>query len=198
MIRPHSVWKDGVVMKEITLFCVMALLGSMAFAGPPSSSGVVVRRSSEAPRIWWYSDDARGLGLAVGSDVVADCSEEPLELILLSFSDKDIQDGLRLVALRKAEDVGASVWSFTEFDCDKFLTELPLATGEVDRSVHDNDFFGNRYCEVKNNMNAFSHSIHGTLYSPFGEKRQLSAHYWGLFDCDTQTLLNNMKILLTD
>ena len=185
-------------MKKVSLMCVMALFCSAALAGPPSNSGVVVRRDSEAPRIWWYSDDARGLGLAVGSDVVAACSGEPLELVLLSFSDKDIQDGLRLVAFRTAIDVGASVWPFTEFNCDSFLTELPLATGEVDRRVHDNDYFGNRYCDLKNNMNAFSHSIQGTLYSPFGEKRQLNAHYWGLFDCDTQTLLDNMKIVLTD
>lgn len=185
-------------MKNIALVCVMALFSSVAFADPPSNSGIVFRTDLERAFLWWYHDDAKGLGLAVGSDVVSICSGGQVAPVILRFSDKDIQDGLRLVANRRVEDASASVWPFTEFDCERFLTELPLAAGEVDRSVHDNDWFGNRYCDLKNNMNAFSHSIHGTLYSPFGEKRQLSAHYWGLFDCDTQTLLNNMKILLTD
>jgi len=183
-------------MKKLLVSCALAVVAYAANAGPPATSGIVTRDGYFFAR--FFVDEASGMSAVVGTDIVAFCSGSA-DFTFISYSDKDIQEGLRLSTLEKGEDLFASVWGFAEFNCERFLTELPLATGLVDYRMHDNDLFGLRFCEIKNNMNAWGWSFHGTVYTPFGDKRQLSGHFWGLFDCDTNTFpVRKTKLVLTD
>jgi len=183
-------------MKRIFIACALVVAAFGANADAPSTSGIVTRDGYFSN--FMIIDSERGVMATIGSDVIKFCQGQG-ERGFISFADKDIQEGLRLSTLEKGEDLFASVWGFTEFNCERILTELPLATGLVDYRMHDNDLFGRRFCDIKNNMNAFGASFHGRLYSPFGDKKQFSAHLWGLFDCDTDTFpVHQVKVLLTD
>jgi hypothetical protein len=146
-------------MKKTALFCVITPLSCLANAEPPATSGIVTRGGY--PSAYWFVDDSSGMGLAVGADIVQFCSGTE-DFGFHSFADENIQEGLRLSTIEKADDQVRSVWPFTEFDCERFLTELPLATGEARFRGHDNDFFGLRYCDIKNNMSAWGYSIEVT------------------------------------
>jgi len=169
---------------SVALGLVVIVASGTALAEPPASSGIVVRGTYDMGRV--FVDEDAGLLLIAGGDVVEWCSTGDTEWSLVTYFDKDLQDGLRLNTIEKAQ-VTASVWAFTDFDCDLFMTEQPLATGMAIYRMHDNDFFGPRFCEIKNNMNAWGHSVIGTLYSPSGEIRHLNFREWGLYDCDTDT-----------
>lgn len=183
-------------MNRILVACALLAVTFAASADPPATSGIVTRDGYF--RNFIVIDDERGMMATIGTDVIKFCQGQG-ERAFISFADKNIQEGLRLSTLEKGKDFFASVWGFTEFNCERILTELPLATGLVDYRMHDNDLFGRRFCDIKNNMNAFGRSFHGTLYSPFGDKKKFSAHIWGLYDCDTDTFpVFKVKVLLTD
>jgi hypothetical protein len=184
-------------MKQFSILALfLTVVGSfgIALADPPASSGVVTRGSYDNARV--DVDTNAGMLSILGVDVVQWCTDGvPFEFI--SYSDKLVQSGLRLNTLEKAE-LTASVWPFTVFDCELFTTVPPLATGIASYRLHDNDLFGDQFCEEKNNANAFGIKANGTLYSPSGEKKQFSMHTWGIFDCETGTLpLFKTKINLT-
>ena len=183
-------------MKAFVYVLLATLFSGVAIADPPEASGIVTRGGYEGG--WWWADEDTGLGVIIGTDIVALCSGTR-EFGFVAYSDKDIQDGLRLIRLEKGRNLVASVWPFTEFDCGRFLTELPLATGEVNRLMHDNDLYGPRYCDIKNNANAYGENFHGDLYSPTGEKRRFNGRMRGLYDCETDTFpMFDVKLLLTD
>ena len=171
----------------------LALTGSV-LAEPPASSGIVTRGFYH----WAYVDVdiESGLLSILGVDIVQWCNDgAPFDAFF--YSDRDLQDGLRLITNEKAY-VQAAVWPFAEFNCELFYTNEPLATGMAYYRMHDNDLFGLRYCDAKNNMNAFGHRADGTLYSPSGEAMRFSMHTWGLFDCDTVSFpVFETKIKLT-
>lgn len=184
-------------MKRFSIFALfITVVGSfgIALAEPPASSGVVTRDSYNGG--WVDVDPNAGMLSVLGFDIVQWCTDgAPFELI--SYSDKLVQSGLRLNTLEKAE-LTASVWPFTVFDCDLFTTVAPLATGTASYRLHDNDLFGNEFCEEKNNANAFGRKANGTLYSPSGKKKQFSMHTTGIYDCETGTFpLFKTKINLT-
>jgi hypothetical protein len=180
--------------KIISIISVLIGLASAAFAEPPASSGIVTRGSYETG--WVDIDTHSGLLSIVGVDIVQWCTDgAPFDTFY--YKDKDLQDGFRLNTVEQAY-VQASVWPITVFDCELFTTVQPLATGMAYFRSHDNDLFGPRFCEEKNNANAFGRRANGTLYSPSGEARQFSMHTTGLFDCETFTFpLYKTKIKLT-
>ena len=185
-------------MKRIIISAVIiisTLLFGIALAEPPATSGIVTRDSYNGARV--DIDMNSGLLSVVGVDIVQWCTDDaPFDVIY--FSDKDLQDGFRLNTLEKGY-LTASVWPFTVFSCELFTTVQPLATGMAKYRMHDNDFFGPRFCEEKNNANAFGTKANGTLYSPSGEAKQFSLNTWGLFDCETFTFpILKTKIKLTD
>ena len=182
--------KSGAITIALLLF---ALTGSV-LAEPPASSGIVTRDFYN----WAYVDVDIEAGLLsiLGVDIVQWCTDgAPFDAFF--YSDKNLQDGFRLNTTEKAY-VQATVWPFTEFDCELFYANEPLATGMAYYRLHDNDLFGLRYCDEKNNMNAFGYRANGTLYTPSGEAKQLSMQTWGLFDCDTVSFpVFETKIKLT-
>jgi hypothetical protein len=183
------------LIKAIAPILVAVSALGVASAEPPANSGVVVRDGYFFG--FFDVDTDAGLSIVLGFDPSLECIGEA-SFDFMSYSDKILQGGLRVNTLEKGEVI-ASVWPTTDFDCDLFTTELPLALGLVRFSVHDNDLFGPQFCEEKNNINSFGYKANGTLYSPFGEMKQLNMHVWGLFDCDTSSLpLFKASIKLTD
>lgn len=170
-------------------------MAGTVLAEPPASSGIVSRGSYN--NAWVDVDINSGLLSIIGVDIVQWCTDgAPFDTIY--YADKDLQDGFRLNTSENGY-VQASVWPFTDFDCELFTTMDPLATGMANYRSHDNDLFGPRFCEEKNNMNAFGRRANGTLYSPSGEASQFSMHTWGLFDCDTDSFpVFKTKISLTE
>ena len=186
-------------MKLITtLATILVAVGALgvASAEPPANSGVVVRDGYDFG--FFDFDTDAGLSIVLGFDPYIECTVGA-SFDVMSYADKILQGGLRVNTLEKGE-VFASVWPFTDsFDCGFFTTATRLADGLARYSYHDNDLFGWEFCEEKNNINSFGYKANGTLYSPFGEKKRLNMHIWGLFDCDTGTVpLFKVKIKLTD
>jgi hypothetical protein len=182
-------------LKVFSILFVLLTLAGTGFAEPPSSSGIVSRGSYEGGYV--DVDLNSGLLSIIGFDIVQWCTDDP-PFDTFFYADKDLQDGFRLNTLEHAY-VQASVWPFTDFNCELFTTIQPLATGMANYRLHDNDLFGLRYCEEKNNMNAFGRRANGTLYSPSGEARQFSMNNWGLLDCDTESFpIYETKIKLTN
>jgi hypothetical protein len=182
--------------KSLSIVFVLVTLAGTVLAEPPASSGIVSRDSYNGG--YFDVDTNSGLLSIIGFDVVQWCNEEDdFSFDTFFYADKDLQDGFRLNTSENAY-VQASVWPFTDFNCELFLTIDPLATGMANYRMHDNDLFGLRYCEEKNNMNAFGRRANGTLYSPSGEAKRFSMHNWGLFDCDTESFpVFETKISLT-
>ncbi len=182
-------------LKLVSVFFILVVMATAALAEPPANSGIVTRGSYE----WAFVevDVNSGLLAVLGVDIVQWCTDgAPFDTIY--YSDKDLQDGFRLNTSEKGY-VQASVWPFTDFDCELFTTMQPLATGMAFSRARDNDYFGLRYCDEKNNMNAFGSKANGTLYSPGGEAKQFSLRITGLFDCDTESFpLFDVKISLTE
>ncbi len=166
---------------------------SNAFADPPTNSGVVTR--GDFAFATFDVDASAGISSILGADPVEFCSG-PFDFDFITFADKIVQNGLRLNTIGRGH-VTASVWPFTVFDCDLFLTIPPLATGTAKVVNNDNDLFGNAFCDEKNNINSFGWQGHGTLYSPAGEKRQFSMFFHALFDCDDGSFDAKTKIKLT-
>lgn len=181
-------------LKKIITTVVLLSLSCFAIADPPESSGIVIR--DEYNNAWVDIDMDTGLLAVTGVNIVQWCTDgAPFDTIY--YADKNLQDGFRLNTLEKAE-VTTSVWPFTVFDCALFTSVPPLATGVANYRLHDNDLFGNQFCEEKNNANAFGRKVNGKLYSPQGEGRNLNMHVWGIYDCETFTFrLFNVDIKLT-
>jgi hypothetical protein len=179
----------------IALFFVAVGFFATALADPPENSGVVSRGVYQGA--WVDIDTDSGLLSVLGVDIFQWCTDgAPFEFI--SYSDKQVQNELRIVTLEKAE-LTASVWPFTVFDCDLFTTVPPLATGLASYQLHDNDLFGPVFCEEKNNANAFGRKAKGTLYTAGGEMVQFKLHSWGIYDCETDTFpLFKTRISLRD
>jgi len=173
-------------MKKLLIACALAVVAFGANADPPDQSGIVMR----GDYMWGIApvDEEAGLMAVLGFDPVEVCSGN-FDFDVISWSDKDIQDGLRLSTLAKG-DMTTSVWNFYPFqgNCNRFLTEQPLATGLSKYKITDNDWYGLRYCDSKNNMNTVTRSAHGALYTPSGERKQFQWVRNNWFDCDTETV----------
>jgi hypothetical protein len=73
------------------------------------------------------------------------------------------QDEDRIKQLAKGMVI-ASVWDFADFDCARFLTEMPLASGMATFHLNDNDL--TVFLRDNQNANAFGIKAHGDLFSP--------------------------------
>ena len=167
------------IVKTGLLTGLVCLIG-VANAEPPSESGIVTRGDREFAL--FDVDEKAGISSVLGVDPVAFCSGLT-EFDFISYADKAVQNDLRSVRVGRGEVV-ASVWPFTDFDCNLFLTEMPLASGMASVVDRDNDFFGLDRCDEKQNINSFGYQAHGALYSPDGERKQFSMYSHALLDCE--------------
>lgn len=173
------------------LFAVSLLVSAAAFAGPPAQSGVVIRFDS--PDFGAIVDQEAGLIAILGFDPVEFCSgagnNDTVAVMLV-----DIQaDPVRIAIFAKGE-YRTSVWDFVEFDCDRFLLEMPLAVGMATAKTTDNDFL----VSPAPNNNAYGFSAHGTLHDPVtGAPIRLAGIFRALWDKEAdEAIVKTSKVTL--
>ena len=182
-------------MKRVALALVVAFLSSVATAGPPDFSGVVMRGTTEIGFV--FVDMKAGLLATLGTDPPDFCSGSG-DIDLVAWQDMNMPNGLRWVTINKGSDIRAYVYDFAAFEpyssvCDGVLNGvLPLATGYVNYRFQDNDYAAMDNCESKENFNSFGWSFEGPLYSFVGgRKRQFSGHVRVVWDCDTDRIVHD-------
>ena len=79
------------------------------------------------------------------------------------------------------DDVLATIWPFTEFDCELFTTIDPIAAGTVDLRGTDNDLFEFLNPDNKN-ANAFGFVAHGPVYDENGTMMRVNALFRAVWD----------------
>lgn len=144
------------------------------------------RNTDAGPRIirgddmevgWFLTDVRRGISAAIGVDVREFCLGN-FELALVDFQHVYIpRENLRIKAIEHGDDLPASAWPFTYWDCGRFLTETPLAEGTVDYRFTDNDVETWMFPDTKN-KNAFGWRVHGAFNA-------VSNCVWDGYDMDT-------------
>jgi hypothetical protein len=183
-------------MKHLALVLLVALFSSVATAGPPDYSGVVSRGTT--PIASYFVDEDAGLLATLGVDPVEFCSGSG-DLDFIAWQDMSMSSGLRWATIGKGNNVRASVYKSSDFAgftvpeiCEAVLSgvALPLATGEVNYRMQDNDFAGGDNCESKENFNSAGHSFAGPLYSPYGRKMQFSGRDRLVWDCDNYRVVH--------
>lgn len=153
----------------------VAATQDIAAMSPPVQSGVVFR--GEFPYgVTWVDSDA-GLRIAYGFDLVTLC-QGTQEFDLLSFQEPRLPLG-RTVNRVKGEGQ-TTVWAFTDFDCGRFTTEAPLASGTSLLDGGSNDLF----ITGEDNARYFRLQARGTLaWEADGSAARLRASLW-LFSPD--------------
>lgn len=171
-------------LKKIITSVVLVSLSCLSFAEPPVQSGNVYRGEDVVASIWIDWD--AGLML-VFDDVVASCSGDPeFEFATVPFmyvlvkGDAPPNEGRIIDRFRG--DVMASVWPIFPFNCNIFLTQLPIAQGIVTISGNDNDLFAD--LNPGNNVNVVKYRAHGFLYTPEGERVRLLWKWNAMWDGD--------------
>jgi hypothetical protein len=152
------------------LATVILLISASALSNPPPTSGPNVVRFDDffAVNISDFEDNKQ---VILGADVTEFCLGT-VDFDVISFMEvTNPQDEARIKQLFKGEAY-ASVWDFPEFDCDRFLSDLPLATGMARIHGNDNDLIV--FDRDNKNANSFGIKAHGDLWSP--EQEQLKFH----------------------
>ena len=188
-------------MKHLALVLLAALFCSATIASPPEYSGVVSRGTTEILSV--FVDEDAGLLATLGVDPVEFCSGSG-DLDFVAWKDMSMPNGWRWVTINKGSNVRASVYQLPDFAgyssiCAAVLGGvLPLAQGEVNYRMQDNDYAGNENCESKENFNSYGHSFAGPLYSLDGRQRRFSGRDRLVWDCDSQRVVHfDVKLSLT-
>ena len=147
------------------LATVALLISASALSNPPPTSGPNVVRFDDffAVNISDFEDNKQ---VIFGADVTEFCNGV-IDFDVLSFMEvTNPQDEDRIKQLAKGM-VFASVWDFADFDCGRFLTEMPLASGMAKVHLNDNDLIV--FLRDNQNANSFGLKAQGDLFSPDGE-----------------------------
>jgi hypothetical protein len=148
------------------VFLPIALLLSVTtLADPPPASGPNVVRFDDtfALQVPDFEDNKQ---VILGADITEFCNGVVNFDVIPFMEVTNPQDEDRIKQLAKGIVV-ASVWDFADFDCDRFLTEMPLASGMASFHLNDNDL--NVFLRDNQNANSFGVKAHGDLFSPDGE-----------------------------
>ena len=172
-------------MKRIvkSLLVLLALcITTPAFADPPAQSGPRVFRY-DFNTAFVFSDPDSGLQVTFGLNMLEFCNgirnfEE------FTFMDVLVgEDSNRILGPGYGE-VYTTVWGFTEFDCARFTTELPLAEGMITLRLNVSDVLAWEPNE-RSNKNSYSFKANGPMWSPANESMRLhfvSHTVWGGFN----------------
>lgn len=148
----------------------------------PANSGPIVARDQGDFFAVFYVDTKAGISAIHGADIVNFCND-PMGTTFDLFDRQRVFTPTEAAAvneLLQGSDVTTSVWPFTNFDCDDFLTITPLATGTVDMINTDNDFFAFLRSSPAR-ANAFGFNANGRLNLSGGGTSQFSGHSRGVF-----------------
>lgn len=152
------------------------------FSNGPLMPGPNIVRSQNTYAMAYVDPDA-GLLAVIGTDIVAFCtSGAPFDIVDLQTISVP-EDANRLNRLIQGDDMTASVWPFTSFDCGLFTTMDPVGTGMVKLVQTDNDVLTFLNPDSRN-ANAFGFRVHGALTDPSGHKVQFNSHSNCVWDGD--------------
>ena len=154
-----------------SLLVVIALsLSAPVFSDPPAQSGLNVVRFEDGVGFNPWDPD-KDIQAVLGFDAVAYCNEN-YDFDIVPIMEVNVpQDADRIKQLIKGE-VQATFWGFSDWDCDRFMTELPLGYGMVQIISTDNDLTA--WLRDNQNVNSFGLRAHGYMWSPTNE--QLKFH----------------------
>jgi hypothetical protein len=188
-------------MKLWALVLLAVLFSGTATAGPPENSGVVSRGTTEILLV--FVDEDAGPLATLGVDPGEFCIGSG-ELDVVAWQDMSMPNGLRWATINRGSNVRAWVYRLSAFVpyesiCEAVLSGvLPLASGEVNYRMQDNDYAGNENCEFKENFNSYGHSFAGPLYSLDGRLRRFSGRDRLVWDCDNARVVHyDVKLSLT-
>jgi hypothetical protein len=168
---------------------VLISFSCVAFANPPSESGVVTRTDETEFFFWWY-DEENNTTAYFGVEPLLACYGDPNGWqsvpVMRVFMDTDGEDVLRFKNHVNSNDMLTSVWPgfappFGPGNvCSQifFFGVTPIATGYSRVRVNDNDVLPGLNPN-RRNANAFGLNAHGDLvYFDSGEPVRfwLSAH----------------------
>ena len=131
------------------------------FTKNPDAGPKIFRGDDLEWAVFWM-DFKRGRSAVVGIDVKEFCLGN-VDLALVDFQDVyPPRDDVRIVEVLHGDDLPASAWPFTYWDCGRFLTEKPLAEGYVDMRSTDNDLNTYLYPDTRN-KNPWGFRVHGAF-----------------------------------
>jgi hypothetical protein len=129
---------------------------------PPAQSGPNVMRFDGGVAFSIPDFDA-GTQVILGVNMIEFCNDF-FNPDTVPFMDINVpEDSDRIKQLFKGE-VQASVWGFSEFNCARFLSELPLGQGMVQVHGNDNDLIV--FLRDNQNANSFGIRANGDMWSP--------------------------------
>ena len=152
-------------MKRTAIGLVLSLVLSLPFgavADPPAQSGHQVFRGEfqNAFRFW---DNDSGLQVIFGASV-ADFCMGIAEFETFDFQDVVVDEEAPRILTKFKGEVYTEVWGFAEFDCARYLAEMPIAWGTAVLRSNDNDLFA--FAHDKNNFNSVGCKSNSKLSSP--------------------------------
>lgn len=164
-------------MISISAAIVLLLTSFATYADPPSESGPNVIRYDAGVGLFFIDPDA-GTSVVMGGNVAEFCQGGGLDVVSVMRVNVP-QDTDRIKRLISG-NVQASVWPFTTFDCNLYITTLPTAEGMVHLRNNDNDLVS--FLRDNNNINSYGWKANGAMYSPLtGERYQFNFIYHALF-----------------
>ena len=186
--------KTTVIKSALILFLLS--LSAPVISDPPAQSGPIVIRYEGAPFFSggilpiWIPDMKSGMSITLGIDNISFC-QGGFDLDTVSIKEILIPEDANRINQQLSGSVQASVWPFTVFDCDLFLTVPPLATGYADIQATDNDLLVFNNPENVNH-NAFGITAHGKLQDVWGATKQMSFVYRGNWDGNDDATLKEV------
>lgn len=160
-------------LRKIITTVVLLSLSCLAFADPPSESGIVTRTDEPLWFLWWY-DEENNTTAYFGVDPLLVCFGDPAGWqsvpVMRVFMDTDGDDVLRFKSRVSSNDMLTSVWpGFTpaggpENICLQIIVfgVTPIATGYSRFRLNDNDVLPGLNPD-RRNANAFGFNAHGDL-----------------------------------
>ena len=176
-----------------TIIVAAAMLFSMpASSNPPATSGPIVIRFDDAFAMFDVDTNA-GISSILGADPNEFCIGI-IDFDTVSFMDVDVPEDANRISEKLSGHVRASVWPFTVFDCNLFLTVPPLATGMAKVKGTDNDLVV--FLNPDNvNANAFGYNAHGKLFDQSGSAKQFSLVFRGVWDGNDPSTLKVLTMI---
>jgi hypothetical protein len=165
----------------LTLLVLSLQAVSADFSNGPANPGPIVMRFEDTIGLF-IPDQSTGISVTIAADVVQDCEigDPAFELVRIQHLAVP-EDANRINEVLHGDDLSATVWPFTEFDCDLFTTVDPIAVGTVDLRGTDNDLVV--YLNPDNvNANAFGFMAHGVVYDENGESMRLNTILRAVWD----------------
>lgn len=152
----------------------MMVLTANAQADAPASSGILTRFESPFATTW--IDARTGYRVVVGANPAEFCiGAGSFDVVQLTDVDlRFVNEFDRLVRLMNSY-IRVFVYDFLDFDCGRFTTEDPVASGYATVIGADNDVPGIQPGE--SNANAWGWAAYGEIADSSGNPVRLSATY---------------------